>query len=382
MTASQHIAIVGAGPAGLTAALVAHRLGLEVTLFEQAPNFERIGGGILLHSNGQRVLEALGLLESFRPQMRFSSRLIAEKAGGGALNVIDYAALPIPHACAAIVLRYHLQEHLLQATMAAQIPVHFDHRCTGLTRSDGKVRVQFANGVTEMFDVVIACDGVHSRVRTEAGVPFKKVAIGEGWIRGVADYPIAETAPREMWGADGRRFGIAPLQEGKSYFYARVPLGRWPEILQSGLDDWIESWREYGPQVMQLLRSVDEWGRVNYSELHEIRMPRWYEPPLFFVGDAAHAMTPNLGQGANSSMVDALVLMQLLAQGQQRGTPLAKVGEQYDVIRRPFVTRIQSTARQMGQVAGLSNPVARRVTEGVMGLVAKIGPVQQHTMYL
>ncbi len=64
------IAIVGAGPAGLTAALAGRKLGLEVTVFERAPDFRRIGGGIAIQDNGQRVLETLGLLESFRPIMR------------------------------------------------------------------------------------------------------------------------------------------------------------------------------------------------------------------------------------------------------------------------------------------------------------------------
>ena len=64
------IAIVGAGPAGLTAALAGRKLGLEVTVFEQAHDFKRIGGGIAIQDNGQRVLDTLGLLESFRPYMR------------------------------------------------------------------------------------------------------------------------------------------------------------------------------------------------------------------------------------------------------------------------------------------------------------------------
>lgn len=65
----RRISIVGAGPAGLVAALAAQKLGFGVRVFEQAADFAQVGGGVLIHSNGQRVLESLGLLESFEPEM-------------------------------------------------------------------------------------------------------------------------------------------------------------------------------------------------------------------------------------------------------------------------------------------------------------------------
>lgn len=120
-----------------------------------------------------------------------------------------------------------------------------------------------------------------------------------------------------------------------------------------------------------ILREVRDWSRVNYSELYEVCVDRWYRPPLFIVGDAAHAMTPNLGQGANSAMVDSLVLMRLLADGLRRGDPLERVGEAYDGLRRPFVTRIQKMARQIGRLAALRSAPARFLRRGVffvMGL--------------
>src|SRR5581483_3307522 len=100
------IAIVGAGPAGLTAALVAGRLGQNVALFEQATDFKPIGGGILIHSNGLRDLKALDLEESFRPYMRATQRMALELAGGRRLSELNYGKLNIPCNYGAVVLRY------------------------------------------------------------------------------------------------------------------------------------------------------------------------------------------------------------------------------------------------------------------------------------
>jgi 2-polyprenyl-6-methoxyphenol hydroxylase-like FAD-dependent oxidoreductase len=123
------IAVVGAGRAGLTAALALRRLGLEATVFEQAEDFRRIGGGIVLHDNGQRVLQALGLLEGFRPHLQPCSVITAERCGGRVLGTANFGRFcpPLRH-LPAVVLRRQLQDHLLAAARAAGVEVRFGRR--------------------------------------------------------------------------------------------------------------------------------------------------------------------------------------------------------------------------------------------------------------
>lgn len=361
MSAEWRIVIVGAGPAGLAAALAAKRRGLNVVVYEQAPDFKRVGGGILLHSNGLRVLEALGVLSSLEPHLRFGSRIRIEEAGGGVLVSSDYSYLPIPQNRIAVALRYQLQEMLLAAVRKADVPVHFGHRCEGMRREGKTAVITFAargETVETTADILLACDGVNSRVRELAGLPFARIPVHEGWIRGVVPIDRPETVMREVFGADGRRFGIAPLPDGNTYFYTRAPLGEWSEIVRDTArrEAWIATFQSYGPDVMRILRAVPDWDMVNYAELSEIEMPRWADPPFFFIGDAAHAMTPNLGQGANSALVDAYLLVRLLAEAKRDGIPLKAVAEQYDAVRRPFVMRIQKTARQIGRMGNVTSP--------------------------
>jgi 2-polyprenyl-6-methoxyphenol hydroxylase-like FAD-dependent oxidoreductase len=96
---------------------------------------------------------------------------------------------------------------------------------------------------------------------------------------------------------------------------------------------------------------------VRYSH-YEIHASEWAKPPVFLVGDAAHAMTPNVGQGANSAMVDAFVLMQMLKKSEKENGSLSEVGKIYTNLRRPFVTKIQNTARQSGELAAKTSTAA------------------------
>lgn len=344
---SKRIAVVGAGPAGLVAALTGKRLNLDVAVYEQAPDFRRVGGGIMIHSNGQRVLDALGLLESFEPQMFLATRGLVALGDGKILGETDFREIEVPFNRGAVILRYTLQEHLLEAARRAGVPVHFNRRCDAIELHDDKrATLKFSDNTAETFDVVIACDGIHSRVRDAAGFDFKKIAVNEGWLRGVVSVPPKDAVFREIWGDDGRRFGVSPLVGEKTYFYCRVPVGEWEEIRAKRLNEWIASWKTFGEDA------------VNYSELFEIRAAKWHKPPVFLTGDAAHAMTPNIGQGANSSMVDAFILMQMLADAFQKDEPLESVGQKYDALRRPFVTKLQTTARQAGRLAASTSPFA------------------------
>ena len=376
---NQQIAIVGAGPAGLTAALAARKLGLQVKVFEQAPDFKQVGGGIMIHSNGQRVLNALGLLESFEPKMVLLRKGIIEGLNGKVLAEVDFTELGIPFNRCAVVWRYQLQEHLLKAAEKEGIQVDFNHRLETMQINENQAVLKFENNSEFIADIVIAADGVNSRVRDTSKFDSQKIAVGEGWVRGSSSLKLSDRAFREIWGDDGRRFGIAPLTENKIYFYARVPLGKWDEIRENNLDDWIESWRDF-KDAIEILRCVTDWQKVNYSELFEIYAKEWAKPPVFLTGDAAHAMTPNVGQGANSAMVDALILARILADSEKNGKTIEEAGREYTALRRPFVTKIQTMARQNGQLAGNTSAAARFLRNILFAATKNLGFIRRKNM--
>jgi 2-polyprenyl-6-methoxyphenol hydroxylase-like FAD-dependent oxidoreductase len=374
------IAIIGAGPAGLTAAIAAAQVGFKATVFERAEDFARIGGGIVIQSNGLRVLERLGLLESFRPLMLPCRKLVLQLAARSEA-ISDYGDLPIPHNYFAIVLRYQLQEHLL-TSVANAVPIRFGYRCIKVDSHDGHARLQFENGETAECEIVIGADGAHSEVRQSVHVRVVAKATGDAFLRGVSDCPTQELVVREIWGLDGRRFGTAPLTEGRTYFYCSAPRGQWNEVRHQQLDAWSDSWEPYGGRVGEVLRQVGNWDAVNYDEPEQIRMKRWYSPPTFLIGDAAHAMTPNYGQGANAAMVDAVVLITLLARSLRSGSSLAEVGREYDWIRRQFVDRTQAAGWRLGVAAQWTSPFARSVRDLVIRILSRSRPLSRRDLLL
>jgi 2-polyprenyl-6-methoxyphenol hydroxylase-like FAD-dependent oxidoreductase len=377
------IAIVGAGPAGLTAALALRRLGLEATVFEQAEDFQRIGGGIVLHDNGQRVLEALGLLEGFRPHLQPCPVLAAERCGGRVLGSADFGrfAPPLRH-LPAVVLRHQLQEHLLAAARAAGVQVRFGHRVVAASAEGDAAVLRLADGASLRAGIVLACDGAGSATRASLGLPARRRRLRRAYLRGVAELGWQQPRARERWYPDGRIFGTAPLPGARTYFYCTAPLGRWPQTLQDGLEHWIASWAGCDPAAPVVLGAVRDWRGVNYDEPLEVQARRWSRPPVFLVGDAAHAMTPYLGQGANSALVDALVLSRLLARELHGHGDLASVARRYAGIRGRFTRLVQTGSRRQGDLATLGWAPARWLRDRLLPLLADAGWLQRRSALL
>src|SRR5262245_32666550 len=363
------IAIVGAGPAGLVAALAARRLGLDAIVYEQAPALGRVGGGIALQSNGQRVLAALDLLSDFETRLATVRTFRIEGPDGRPYAHIDYGALRAPFARFAVVLRADLQLHLLHAAERAGVRIELGRRCSGVVRDRRTTALQFVDGSTAEASVLLGADGTRSTVRAAGGFVGTPRSVGMAALRGVVELPAKSDVAREIWLDDGRFFGIAPLPSGRTYFYCSAPLGSWSETVER-IGPWTESWREAHREAAGILANVGDWSRVTYDELHEVHAPRWSGERCFLLGDAAHAMMPNLGQGANSAMVDALVVVRLLAATGDAAGALDDVGRRYEAIRRSFVRRIQVASHVAGRLATWRSPVARTVRRGMLALGA------------
>jgi len=382
MSRQPRVGIVGAGPAGLIAAIAAVRLGLDAIVFERMTSFRRVGGGLVVHSNGQRVLEALGLLQAFRGLAVPVRTMLVERPDGTRLSTFDYREKPVPHNSAAVLLRADLQAFLLEEAVTAGVQVNWNWRSTGVDLTPGLATLRFAGGGAVPFDAVVAADGIHSAVRESLGLAAKQRAPRRAYLRGVAELAATDDVVREVWGRDGRRFGVCPLPAGRSYFYCTAPLGRWQPTLRQDLPGWTDGWADFGPRVRAVVRSVADWGDVNYDEVHEVRLDRWWKGRAFVVGDAAHAMAPDLGQGANAAMVDALVLLRLLAPALHGGGDVAVVGPAYQSVRRHFVSDTQALAGQVGWLSNLVATPGMLLQKAVLGLGSGIPVLGQHARQL
>ncbi|MCB1002870.1 MAG: FAD-dependent monooxygenase, partial [Acidimicrobiales bacterium] len=234
--------------------------------------------------------------------------------------------------------------------------------------ADGAARIREADGSASTIRarLVIGADGTSSQVRNPEGFGATVRHTGQRYLRGLVEAPNACGVPAgEYWTAQGL-FGLVPLADGSTYFYAdggdMAPRDLEPHAIA-------RRWASALPPVRPLLERITGDTTLLLNEVTEVICARYVDGRRVLIGDAAHAMAPTLGQGANSAFVDAAVLTHLLASGQSQLQALAG----FDRRRRPAVTVVQRDAHRFMRVTA---PHGRLVSGGrnVAARLALRGP--------
>ncbi len=239
---------------------------------------------------------------------------------------------------------------ILADALPAEV-IHTDHRCTGFERRGDVARVSFANGATVEADVVIAADGIHSVLRPYVVSPSQPVFSGTVAYRGVVASELVPNWPAEcwlMWLGEAKHFLTYPLRAGKLINYVGfVPADAEMKESWSAPGDPDALRREFAgwdPLIGDLLEQVKTTFR---SALYDRDpLPVWTRGRLTLLGDAAHAMLPHLGQGANQSIEDGMALATILALASRENIPAALLV--YERLRRERAAQVQLSARRNG----------------------------------
>jgi salicylate hydroxylase len=344
-----HVAIVGGGIGGLSAANALAALGIPVSVYEQAPVIGEVGAGVFLTPNSVRHLQRIGLgpaVEQWGARVGHESRYFRHDGAPIApVQVTDSSGWNATFG----MHRADLVEMLANALPAGT--VHTGHRCTGFEQDGNMTRVSFANGASAEADVVIAADGIHSELRPYVFASSRPVFSGSVAYRGLVPHervPHWPTDRWQMWLGKGRHFLAFPVRAGKLINYVGfVPTDEemkesWsapgdPDVLRRAFAGW-------DPRIQQLLREVQitfRWALYDREPL-----PVWTKQRLSLLGDAAHPMLPHLGQGANQSIEDGMALATILARADRATAPQALLA--YERLRRERVAQVQRGARENG----------------------------------
>ena len=372
--APEGAAVVGGGIAGLTTALLLSRLGVAVTVFDPSTRPGDLGAGILLQPNGLAVLDGLGLAEQVASSGRQLRTLEIRDVRGRLI-----AEQPVPefgegldHAVA--IRRRDLHRVLLQAVENA--PAIALRLGAGVVATDPDGRVEFRCGdATDAttFGLVVGADGIGSGVRTRGRFDAVLGDRRTSYVRGLVDTAGPEPFV-EHWTPLGA-FGSAPVTDRLTYFYAAAYRGAAEAAVQDGdLASLRTAWRGVLPAAGAVLDRVASFDDLIVSGVRTVRCRRWVDGRLVLVGDAAHAMAPNAGQGANSAIVDAAVLAEELARPQALASSL----ERYQQRRRGKVLRVQSLADQLALLSGLRGGPARTARAALFRAAGALaGPLER-----
>jgi 2-polyprenyl-6-methoxyphenol hydroxylase-like FAD-dependent oxidoreductase len=350
----QKVIVVGAGLGGSAASVFLARAGACVALFEEVAEPGAIGAGIAMAENGLAVLESLGLGPALQVGRPVTETRITDADGRTLI------AAPSPPPRVLMLRRSTLRGILLDALMnEPRVERHFgaevvraDPDGTVVVREDGVER-------TLRGDLVIGADGVHSCVRESGAFGGRVRRSGLSYVRMLVDAGL-ETGT-EAW-TPGGVFGAFAVDNG-TYAFASCGLPDCRAALDArDLSVFRAAWaRAYRPadRILGALSSFDD---LLVNEVLHVRCVRWFDGRLVLLGDAAHAMAPNLGQGANSALVDAAVLLDEL----RRASSLDAALTRYQQRRRAAVNRVAAASARLGQIAEATNPVARTLRDRVL----------------
>ena len=340
-----NINIIGAGIGGLAMARALHLRGLRPHVYESHPHMVSLGGGLLIPPNSARILEHLGLGEVLGQGVALADMQILD-AGGKLLyrrkqeEVRQQYGRPL-YAIPRTVLHRALAESLPEGMI---LPGHHLERIQH--HFDG-VSAFFRNGQEAVSDLLIGADGRTSRTRQIILPQTRLVPNGQTAYRGVAQTdPLPEWRDTfgEFWGS-GRRFTFFRIGEGLTYWHA--PVQQAPgNIFERKKTELLRLYRDFPAQVTDLLANTDE-ARISAVELADLSpIPDWWKGRVALLGDAAHATSPNLGQGAAQALEDAEALAELLMVYPRREEALTR----YQHSRERVANAAVQQSRQLGEI--------------------------------
>jgi 2-polyprenyl-6-methoxyphenol hydroxylase-like FAD-dependent oxidoreductase len=360
--------VIGAGIGGLAAAAGLRDAGWAVTAFERAPSLEPVGAGLGLGPNGLKALDVLGIGDAARAHAtdqevgmrRPDGRWLIRSTTGQMLK--DRFGDPI-----VMLLRAHVIEAL--AGRLADGMLCLLSEVTSVS-ADGQVTT--SAGSLDA-DLVVAADGIRSPARAallpeHPGLAYSGFTTWR-FVTPVLGGPAPEMS--ETWGR-GTIFGVMPLAGGRVYCYAAAPAPPWDgsgDQLAS-LREMVGSWHDPIPSLLASV-SADDVLRLDVSEL-AAPLPSFHLGRLAFLGDAAHPMTPNLGQGACQALEDAVTLARLAAGASAADVP--ELLSRYSALRMPRAHMVVKRSRQAGVMTTWTSPVAVAVRNTLVTAIGKIAP--------
>lgn len=351
MTSKLDIAIVGAGMGGLASAAALRKAGHDVTIYEQARQFTRLGAGIQIGCNAMHVLRGLGLEERLRADTFYPRSWNNRDWKSGEVLFDILFGSDAEQAYGAPYLLAHRGD--LHAALASAVPpelVKLNHRLTGIDQTADGVRLSFENGHVASADAAIAADGVHSVVKAALFGDDEPNFTGRIAYRTV--YPIERLKDVDVlnctkWWGEDRHVVIYPVKPDRSeiYFVTSQP--------EPGFE--IESWSATGD--VKVLREAFEGfhpeARAVINAAPEVHkrplvdrdpLDRWVDGKVALLGDACHPMTPYMAQGAAMAIEDAAILSRCLAGVDRDGIEAAL--RRYEATRKARTSKMQFTSRQ------------------------------------
>lgn len=356
------ISIIGAGIGGLTLGNVLKQLDIDFTVYESAPEIRPVGAGIMMAVNAMQVFDKLGLKEKIENAGNKIHAISITDENLKLISKTDVLALEKKYnSCNVAIHRAELQKILAEEIGFERIKL--GHSLQSIERQE-HYTLNFNNGNRVVSPVVFGADGIHSKIRHQILKTGKIRDAKQKCWRGWADFTLPEQYEHEafeMW-EKGKRFGFVQMSGHKVYWYAVVN-----NSIYKDSHTVAEHFNGFHPLVLQLIEATLPEHTILTDLTDLAPIPKWYADHLCLIGDAAHATTPNMGQGACQAIEDAYIIGKLL----ENNKDFNSVFREFQEIRRKKVDQVVSTSwhigkfSQWGKATLLRNFLMRSVPESI-----------------
>lgn len=349
-----NIAIIGGGIGGLTLAIALQRRGLPVTVYEAAPEIKPLGAGLALAANAINAFIKIGVGDSVLNAGKVLKLLRIKDERGNVLTETDSEKIS---ARLGVINNFTIHRADLHDVLIRHLlpgSLQLNKRCVDWQRVDKRIVLKFADGSTISSDYVIAADGIHSAIRKKL-LPAKHPRYaGYTCWRGIIDHIPAQADPdetSETWGI-GSRFGIVPLKNDRLYWFACLNAKQNDPLMRSyGKEGLLRRFGHFHAPIRQILESTSE-DRIIWNDIIDLRpLKKFAFDNILLLGDAAHATTPNMGQGACMAVEDASVL----ATSIDSSASIEHAFAEFETRRIRRTTAVVNKSWNIGRIAQLEN---------------------------
>ncbi|PSR57163.1 monooxygenase [Adhaeribacter arboris] len=356
------VVIIGGGIAGLTTAISLQQAGVSCAIYEAAPAIKPLGAGLTLAANAMKALAKLGLAEEVLAQGNVLTAFNILDEKGKIITQTNSSVFRAQYGADNIAIhRANLHQVLL--SRIAPDTLYLNKQLVRLEKQNSGLLLHFSDGSTTKTDYLLAADGIHSAVRKIILPEATPRYAGYTCWRAVVDMPnVVQTEAIETWGQAGR-FGMVPVAPNKIYYFACISAPQPDSAFKNfTVTDLVQQFKEYHRPIPEIWRQSHN-EQLIWNDIYDLKpLPQLAFGTILLLGDAGHATTPNLGQGACQAIEDAVILANLW----RNNNRVEDTFLQFEKMRLPRTHFVTTQSRRAGQIAQIQNPFTAKIRNLVL----------------
>lgn len=368
MSTTKTFAILGGGIGGLTLAIALQRKNIDVAVYEGAPQWKPLGAGLGLAGNAVKAFQEIGIDQDVLREGRVIKKVVIRNKSGKALMSTDSEEMSRKYGAVNNFTIHRADLHNVLISKLKPGTVRLDKACVDFSQSDDGVIINFKDGSMAKADYIIAADGIHSVARKKLLSDAKTRYAGYTCWRAVTNNLPAGFNPdetSETWG-QGTRVGIVPLTQDRVYWFVCVNAAANDPMMRSlapiDLHSFVKDFHAPIPELIRRTTNVIWNDIIDIEPINQFAFER-----VVLMGDAAHATTPNMGQGACMAIEDAAILAHLI----ETHSDAVEAFKIFEAKRIRRTTKIVNDSWQLGKMAQWENPIMTSLRNMAISLMPK-----------